>query len=257
MKLQQHLKISKSNISPYVILPGDPGRVEMIGKFLKKFKIISVNREFKLGVGYYKTKKITVCSTGIGCPSTAIATEELINAGAKYLIRVGTCGGAWKKNIKVGSIIVPTASIRDEGTTTEYIPLGFPAVASTDLIEKIKYFCQKKIKIYYGINRTHDAFYGDNKSNIKWGEYLLQKNWKNYDTPILSSEMECSALFIISTLKNVKAAAILAVNANPESLKEKMYNKNITIKTEKNKITTKKILNKTILIALETLNRID
>src|SRR3989344_4030348 len=136
--LLSHLKIESRIVPKYILLPGDPSRVDIIGKQLSEFKIINQNREFRTGIGSYNGIKILVCSTGIGNPSTAIAVEELIDAGAKTFIRVGTCGGAWKKNIPNGSFIIPSASIRDEGTTIEYIPQSFPAVADIDVIMALK-----------------------------------------------------------------------------------------------------------------------
>lgn len=252
--MQPHLKITNDDISPYVLLPGDPGRVDLIGKYLNDFKIVSCNREFKVGVGMYKSKKITVCSTGIGCPSTAIATEELITAGAKYLIRVGTCGGAWRRDIQAGSLVVPTATIRDEGTTQEYIPLGFPAVADISIVNSLIGAAQRlEVKTYTGINRTHDAFYGSNESIVKWGKYLSEKLWQTSDTPILSSEMEAAALFVIASLRNVCAGAVLAVNADPEPLCDRMRGLSQSVVTEKSENCTQATVDIMVRVALEAL----
>jgi len=249
-----NLKINKSIITPYVLLPGDPDRVELIGAKLRNFEIKKQTREFKIGVGNYKGIPITVCSTGIGGPSTAIAVEELINAGAQVLIRIGTCGGAWRADIPIGSLIIPTASIRDEGTTREYIPEGFPAVADLSvtqiLIDRAR---QKDFKFFVGINRTHDAFYGNQEAITKWGSYLQEKRWLKEDTPILSSEMESAILFTIASLRNVKAGAILAVNAEPEPLKERIFGNKQEVTTEINPAVTERIINKMIIIALEAM----
>lgn len=254
MNLQAHIKVNSQQISPYVLLPGDPSRVDVIGMYLDNFTILANNREFRVGIGTFRGKRITVCSTGIGCPSTAIAVEELVNAGTKYLIRVGTCGGAWRSDIRTGSLIIPTASVRDEGTTIEYIPQGFPAVANFDIVNKLILSAEKEnAKYFVGINRTHDAFYGDQKSITKWGEYLISARWKNSDTPILSSEMESSVLFVIASMRNVKAGAIFAVNADPEPLNERVLGKKIETKTENSKDITEEAVKKMIRIALEAI----
>jgi len=254
MNLQAHIKVNSQQISPYVLLPGDPSRVDVIGTYLDNFTILANNREFRVGIGTFRGKRITVCSTGIGCPSTAIAVEELVNAGAKYLIRVGTCGGAWRSDIPTGSLIIPTASVRDEGTTMEYIPQGFPAVADFDVVNKLILSVKKEnAKYFVGINRTHDAFYGGQKSITKWGEYLLSERWKNSDTPILSSEMESSVLFIVASMRNVKAGAIFAVNADPEPLNERVLGKKIETKTENSKDITEETVKKMITIALKAI----
>jgi len=104
--VQSHIYCTKDDISPYVVLPGDPSRARRIGKeFLRNGRVVAENREFTTYRGEYKGIPITATSTGIGSPSTAIATEELINLGAKVLIRVGTCGGALKRDIPIGSLI--------------------------------------------------------------------------------------------------------------------------------------------------------
>jgi uridine phosphorylase len=248
---QPHLKISAEDISPYVLLPGDPGRVEFIGNYLEEFKIIENNREYKIGVGYSKGRKITVCSTGIGCPSTAIAVHELINAGAKYLIRVGTCGGGWREDVELGDLVIPTASIRDEGTTQEYLPLGFPAVADFDIVSALTEASRSlNQKFNLGINRCHDSFYGSQEAIVRWGQYLKEEQWREDETPILSSEMESAALFVIASLKNVKAGAVLAVNAYPESLKSRIRGEKQKVVTEASSDLSKQVIGRMIEVAL-------
>lgn len=253
--LLPHLKIESKIVPKYILLPGDPDRVDIIGKQLSGFKILNQNREFRTGIGSYKGIKILVCSTGIGSPSTAIAVEELIDAGAKTLIRIGTCGGAWTKKISNGSFIIPSASVRDEGTTLEYIPIGFPAIANLEIILALKK-STKKSGAFVGINRTHDAFYGNQNSITKWGQYLSDKKWRGYDSPIISSDMECSTLFVIASLKGVKAGAILLANADPEPLLDRIKGNKQKVITESNQKKTQtaiKEMIKTALLAIEKL----
>lgn len=222
MKKQSNIRCSARNISEIVLLPGDPARAKRLGKeYFEKGKLISSYREFVAYTGYYKGQRLTVCSSGIGSPSTAMAVEELINLGAKIIIRVGTCGGALKKEIKAGSIIIPTATIREEGTTKEYLPPEFPAVADFEVVQALVESAQNLGFHYWvGINRTHDAFYGQSQNIKKWGSIYLNSRMKNWPYPLISSEMECAPLFLIGILRGVKTAAVLAVNANPEPLKE-------------------------------------
>lgn len=226
-KFQMHVPCDPKEIAKIVLLPGDPSRSKLIGeKYLEKGRLVASYREFVSYTGYYKGIRISTTSTGIGSPSTAIAVEELINTGTKILIRVGTCGGALKKEIKAGSIIIPTAAIREEGTTREYLPSEFPAIADLEVVSALTKSAQKlSFKCYVGINRTHDAFYGQSKNLKKWGSIYVNPRTKNWPYPLISSEMECSPLFLISLLRGVKAGAVLAVNANPEPLKEIMQNK--------------------------------
>lgn len=255
MKLQSHIQCLPKDVSDIFLLPGDPARAKLIGeKYFDKGKLVASYREFVTYTGYYKGVKMTTTSTGIGSPSTAIAVEEAINLGAQILIRVGTCGGALKKEIKAGSIIIPTASIREEGTTKEYLPSEFPAVADIKVVQTL-IDCAKKLgfSYYVGINRTHDAFYGQSKNIKQWGSIYLNPRMRNWEYPLLSSEMECSPLFLIGLLRGVNTGAVLAVNANPEPLKEIMDGK-FDFDVPASKIQTKEAkasVDRAILTALE------
>ncbi len=248
---QQHILITKGQINKYVLLPGDPKRISAFKPFLKKTKVISENREFVLMNGIYNNVPVSILSTGIGCPSTAIAAEEAINAGAQVLIRTGTCGGSWRKEIQAGSLIIPTASIRDEGTTKEYILPEFPAVADFDVVSALRQAARDtNIPSFVGINRTHDSFYGASESIKKWGSYFSDPRFKTNETPILSSEMEASALFVIASLRGVKAGAILAVDASPEPLKDRLKGTKLAVKTYDNETIRDKTVSTMIRTAL-------
>lgn len=249
-----NLKIDSKLVPPFVLLPGDPGRVDLIGQEFNSFRILNFNREFKTGLGNYKGVEVLVASTGIGCPSTAMVVEELIVAGAQVFIRIGTCGGAWRKDILAGSIVIPTACVRDEGTTKEYIPQGFPAVADWSVLSSlIQAAQQRKLEYFAGINRTHDAFFGSLAAITKWGSYLKEDRWMEQDTPILSSEMETAALFVVASLNNVQAGAVLAVNAEPESLRERLFGQKQQVVSETNPEVTKSAVKAAIITALEAI----
>jgi len=251
---QPHIKLTQSQISEQVLLPGDPGRVQAIASMLKNPVQLASNREFVSYGGIYKGKQVTVCSTGMGGPSTAIAVEELIALGARALLRVGTCGGAWRSDIPAGSLIIPTACIRDEGTTREYIDPEFPAVADFEVVNALKKSAiNNKAKVCIGINRSHDAFYGSQRSITRWGSYLADERFKNIEPPILSSEMECAALYVIASLRNVQAGAVLAVNADPEPLRKRIAGFTQKVVAEISEEKSKEISQKAITVALDAI----
>lgn len=252
--MQPHLKLSPSQISRRVLLPGDPGRVRVIAEFLENPKRLASNREFVSMSGLYKGKRITVCSTGIGGPSTAIAAEELIALGARVLVRVGTCGGAWRADLPLGSLVIPTACVRDEGTTREYVDPEFPAVADFEILNALKKSAtENNAQAFAGINRSHDAYYGSQNSILRWGRYLQDDRYAKVETPILSSEMECAALFVIASLRNARAGAVLAVNANPEPFSDRLEGKKQSVITENTKQKTKEVTKKAIKVALDAI----
>ena len=88
-----HIATLPEEVAPYVLLPGDPHRVPKMAALWDEARFIADNREHTTYTGTYKGMPITCTSTGMGCPSTAIAIEELARCGAKTLMRMGTCAG--------------------------------------------------------------------------------------------------------------------------------------------------------------------
>jgi uridine phosphorylase len=254
--MQPHIRCKKGDISEYVLLPGDPARVKTIANFLENAKEVANNREFLTYRGKYKGVDITVTSTGIGCPSAAIAVEELANLGAKVFIRIGTCG-ALRKGIKTGDLIIPFAAIRAEGTSKEYISLEFPAVADPEVFHALVDSAKKqKFKFFTGINRTHDAFYEHINNFIKWGEIYLDERMKNWRYPLVSSEMECAIVFLLPLLRGLRAGCVLTVNT-PEPLDEVVKDPNMIYRLEESTSAKSGIENaiKTALEAIVTLEK--
>ena len=113
-------------------MPGDPKRCVKIAQYLDNPVLIADNREFITYTGTLDGVKVSVTSTGIGGPSASIAMEELYRCGADTFVRIGTCGGM-KTDVKSGDIVIATGAIRMEGTSKEYAPIEFPAVADLDV----------------------------------------------------------------------------------------------------------------------------
>lgn len=205
--LQPHLLIKKGDIAPYVLLPGDPGRIKRIVKLWDSGKEVKYNREFLTWTGTYKGIPVSATSTGIGCPSAAIAVEELVNAGAETFIRIGTCG-ALKKEIRPGNLIVPDAALRQDGTTKEYVAKEYVAMADKEVFEALQKAAKELGMTYFtGINRTHDAFYETTENFLS----LMQTD-EYKQGRLVSSEMECSSVFTVASIRGKKSGAVLAVN---------------------------------------------
>ena len=132
-----HIDLQKGDVGRYVILPGDPGRCEMIAAYLENPRIIARKREFTTYVGELNGEKVCVTSTGIGGPSAVIAMEELVHCGADTFIRVGTSGGM-QPQILGGDLVIATGAIRAEGTTREYAPIEYPAVPDYEVVQALK-----------------------------------------------------------------------------------------------------------------------
>jgi len=204
---QPHLKIKQGDIAPFVLLPGDPGRIERIVKRWDEAHEVAYNREFLTYSGRYKGIPISATSTGIGSPSAAIAVEELANVGAKTFIRIGTCG-ALRKEIEPGRLIIPNQAIREEGTTKEYVGDNYQALPDRAVFGALKQAAEEmSVKYFIGSNRTHDSFYEPAINFLRLMELPEYKNGK-----LISSEMECSAVFTVARLRGLKAGAVLSVN---------------------------------------------
>ena len=211
MKKMHHLQIEPGQIGEYVIMPGDPGRCYLIAEHFEDPQLIAQSREYITYTGKYKGLRVSVTSTGMGCPSAAIALEELIMSGAKYLVRLGSTG-ALQKNINLEDIIIPTSAVRLEGTSVEYIPIELPAIADIDIVDAlIKAAQEKNQKSHIGIIMSHDAFY---KGSVFADPDFLKRAQIWIDSNVLSVENESSALFTIGYLRKVKVGTILTVVAN-------------------------------------------
>jgi len=203
-KLQYHLKVKPGDVAKYVLLPGDPGRVLKIVEFMDSAKEIAKNREFLTYTGEYKGIPVSVTSTGIGCPSAAIAVEELANVGAKVFIRVGTSAGI-QPEVKPGDLVIPNGAMRNEGTSYYYVPDGFPAVPSYKVLRALILASEKLgYKHHVGIISTDDSFYAESP------EFLSELR----DFGITSLDMESSAIFIVSHIRGLEAGTVLGVVAN-------------------------------------------
>ena len=111
MALQYHTKLDVGDIAPYVLLPGDPKRVATVASYWDEAHLVADNREHVTYTGTYKGMPISCTSTGMGCPSTSIALEELAQVGATTFLRIGTCG-TFQDFINVGDIIVFDSACR-------------------------------------------------------------------------------------------------------------------------------------------------
>ena len=209
-----HIKVKRnSNIPRYLITCGDPSRaVRIANEFLSNSKELAKNREYWSFIGKYKGIDVIVSSMGIGSPSTAIGLEEFSMAGVDTFIRVGT-SGSLSPNIKHGSIVNATASVRDEGTSKQYIPIEYPAVASTDVVLAIRYAAKRLHynNYYEGIVHSKDSFYSEYSDFTAQSDYNKSR-WESWQKGnVLATEMECSVLFVLSQLRKWRSGSVLAV----------------------------------------------
>ncbi len=214
---QFHIQCAAGDVGRYCILPGDPGRCEKIAAYLEDAREIAYNREFCVWTGTLSGEKVTVCSTGIGGPSAAIAMEELHNIGADTFLRVGTCGGI-RLDVKSGDLIIATGAVRMEGTSREYAPIEFPAVADFQVVTALAAAAAEQDRPWYtGVVQSKDSFYGQHSPERMPVYYELEQKWEAWKRlGVLASEMESAALFTCAAALGARCGAVFHVIWNQE-----------------------------------------
>ena len=222
---QYHIGVGKGDVGRYVFLPGDPKRCEKIAKYFDQPVKVGDSREFVTYTGYLNGVKVSVTSTGVGGPSASIAMEELVACGADTFIRVGTCGGM-DMNVQSGDLVIATGAIRMEGTSKEYAPIEYPAVADLDMVNALVEGAKRVDASYHtGVVECKDAFYGQHRpETLPNGQDLLRK-WNAWlGMGCKASEMESAALFIVAGYLHVRCGTTLLVVANQEREKQGLPN---------------------------------
>lgn len=220
-EVQHHINLKKGDVGRYVLLPGDPGRCQLIAQYFDNPQFITQKREYVTYTGTLLGEKVSVTSTGIGCPSTAIAVEELIAIGADTFIRVGTSGGM-QPQIKTGDVGIITGAIPDEGTTSHSLPIDFPAVANVDVVMALREGAKRAgIPAHVGVSQSKDSFYGEvEPGRMPVSDQLFQR-WKAWvEGGAVCSEMEAAAIFIISSIHRKRASGVMLMvgdDMNPEN----------------------------------------
>lgn len=244
---QYHIGLKEGDAGKYVILPGDPKRCVKIAQYLDDAKLVADRREFVTYTGYLDGEKVSVTSTGIGGPSASIAMEELVKVGAEIFIRVGTCGGM-SLDVQGGDVVIATGAIRMEGTSKEYAPIEFPAVADLDITNALVNAAKNLGYTYHtGIVQCKDSFYGQHNAENMPVSYELQNKWEAWKRlGCLASEMESAALFVVASYLKVKAGSVFLTVANQEREKQSLENpvEHDTEKAIKTAIEAIKILKK-------------
>lgn len=214
---QHHIQIESGEVGRYVLMPGDPGRVPVIAAHLDNAQHIATNREYVTYTGFLDGEKVSVTSTGIGCPSSAIAVEELFRCGADTFIRVGTSGGI-QPGTKSNDLAIVTGAIRHEGTSSHYIPIEFPAVCDLDVVQAMRSAVSKLgVRHRVGISHSKDSFYGEVEPERSAVSEELKELWRAWEIGgAICSEMEISTICVVSSILGARAGGIMAMHGEGE-----------------------------------------
>ena len=214
---QYHVGTKPGDVGKYVLLPGDPKRCPKIAAYFDDPVLVADSREYVTYTGTLDGVKVSVTSTGIGGPSAAIAMEELVRAGADTFIRVGTCGGM-DLSVKSGDLVIATGAIRAEGTSREYAPIEFPAVADFSIVQALTASAEESgFPHHLGIVQCKDSFYGQHEPEKMPIASMLMEKWEAWKRlGCLASEMESAALFTVASYLHVRCGSVFLTVANQE-----------------------------------------
>ena len=211
-----HLAIGRGDVSRYVLLPGEVERASRIAESWDERRLVASRREYVTYTGRYRGVPISVTSTGIGGPATAIAVEELLVAGADTMIRVGSCG-AIQDFIEVGDLVITLAAVRMDGTSAQYAPPGYPASAHPEVVMALIEAAEEVGARYHvGITASTDSFYVG-QSRPGYGGYM--PSWSRNviedlrQARVLNFEMESATLLTLANIYGFRAGAVTAVYA--------------------------------------------
>ncbi len=212
--IRYHLKIRGGDVGRYVLLPGDPGRCEKIAAHFDDPKLVARNREYETWTGALLGERVSAVSTGIGSPSTAIAMEELIASGADTFIRVGTAG-AIQPHTKRNDVAIVTSAIRDEGTSRQYLPIEFPAVADPEVVQALIAGAKSTgVPFHLGATHSKDSFYAETEPERMPLRRELEERWAAWVAGgAICSEMEASTIFIIASIHRLRAGGVMVMGA--------------------------------------------
>jgi uridine phosphorylase len=246
-----HLHLKPEDISDNVILVGDPERVDTIASFFTKVDFSTQNREFKTVTGWFKGKKLTVISTGIGTDNIDIVLNELdalANIDLKTrtikkehkslnIVRIGTSGGL-QPDLPVNSFVVSQKSIGFDGMLNFYanrelhcdlafedafktftnwnksLPTFYVVDSSDILLSKFDDDIFKK-----GITISAPGFYGPQGRVLRLQLAVPELNkqieeFRYNQYKITNFEMESSAIYGLSKMLGHEALTICLIIAN-------------------------------------------
>ncbi len=215
--VQYHIQCRRGDVAPYVLLPGDPGRTDMIAGTWDEARFVASNREHRTFTGTTGGAPVSVTSTGMGGPSTSIAIEELLRVGATTFIRLGTCG-AIQEGIGCGDLIVNTAAVRHDGASAMYVEPSYPAAADWEVTLALIEACERLGARYHvGVTCSTGSFHcGQGRPGYRG---YFQSSFEHIvddmrRARVLNFEMEAATLFTLGGLYGFRAGCVCVVVAN-------------------------------------------
>lgn len=213
---QYHIGLKPGDLAPYILLCGDPARVEKVAQYLTETTKPIRHREYVTVSGRYEGVPVSVMATGMGPDNTEIAVVEISQLLKEAtLIRIGSCGGL-KKGVELADLVISTGAVRLENTTSAYVCEGYPAVAhyqvTQALVEAAK---ELRFPYHVGLTATAPGFYAPQGRTVpRFSPLKPELPHQLEKMNVINMEMEASALFVLAHLVGFRAGAVCAVYAN-------------------------------------------
>lgn len=208
--MEFHIRCNPEDVSRYVFVPGSHDRARKLAEHFDNPRLISDSRGYLVFSGMVDGIPMTVSSTGMGGPTTAIALEELGHMGGDTFIRVGSCG-TMQDYVSVGDVVVATGTFRAGGTANNYLPIEFPAVPDYDVTAALVQAArQLELHVHVGLGTAGDAFYAPRDPSAR--DIFRQAG-------VVSGEMESDTLFVLAALRGWRAGALYASDGTSKETK--------------------------------------
>jgi uridine phosphorylase len=203
-----YLRALPETIGELVLLCGDPARVDFFTKIFPEFHFVSQNREYSIATGSYQDKSVSIVSAGIGGPSTAIALEELKQIGVRAIVRIGTMMGL---AAAMGSVVIPSGAVCEEGTSRCYLPASYPAVPDWKLQHALIASAEQQgLEVGVGLSVTFDGFYTHLSPDLVGRDQ--SRDWETFSRHnVLAADMETSLIFNAGRALGIPTASICLV----------------------------------------------
>lgn len=209
--------LAEAGMPPYVLIPGDPDRVDLIAAQWSEARAIQLPRGYRAATGTYRGHRVGAISSGIGAPSLESVMADLGRLGAHTLIRVGTTG-ALRADIPTGALIVNDACVRLDGTTQLYVRPEYPAAAAWDVTAALVEAARGLgVEAHVGTGCTTGSFVAG-QGRAAFTGYESPEGQRIYEemtrAGVLNFEMEASALLVLARLFGQRAGSVCSVIAN-------------------------------------------
>jgi DeoD family purine-nucleoside phosphorylase len=201
-----HLRAHPGEYAPNVLCPGDPVRAKYIAEtfFDPAFRQVNAERGMLGYTGTFEGKPISVQSTGMGCPSSGIVFEELVQLGATRLVRVGTCGGL-RSGMSMGDTVVAVSASTDDHTPIRYAQMdGYAPTATFELAAVAATLGRGSTAstVHVGSIVTSGLFYDPDPSTFA--------RWSRLGH--LGVEMEAAMMYVVAAVHGIEALALMTVS---------------------------------------------